>query len=150
MATKKHSIPETEAKAAGPDDSLASAIRESTQQIWQAGLGAFNRAQQQSSKAAGQWGTLENIFEDRVAQALRRLGIPTAQDVAQLSQRVDELTRAVQALSGVAAAPAESAQSAQVPPHPDVTPAKQGTRARTKAAPRAAAKTSSRARKPSA
>jgi Poly(hydroxyalcanoate) granule associated protein (phasin) len=120
VATKKQSTKDTEAKAASPDDSLASAIRESTQQIWQAGLGAFNRAQQ-NSKAAGQWGTLENIFEDRVAQALRRLGIPTAQDVEQLRMRVEELTLTVEALAKNSANSGKAAESVKAPARPPKT-----------------------------
>ena len=126
--------------AAADAEHITNAIKDSAQQIWQAGLGAFTRAQaegtkafetlvkegvdiqrrtQQSaeekvteasqkmssmanditSKAAGQWGKLENIFEDRVAQALRNLGVPAARDIDRLTQRVDELTQAVKKLS---------------------------------------------------
>ena len=34
-----------------------------------------------SSKANGQWDKLENIFEERVAKALNKLGVPSAKDV---------------------------------------------------------------------
>jgi len=43
------------------------------------------------SRAAGGWGKLENIFEDRVARALEKLGIPSAGDVAALQARVEAL-----------------------------------------------------------
>jgi len=43
------------------------------------------------TKAAGQWGKLENIFEERVARALEKLGIPSAADMAALQARVDAL-----------------------------------------------------------
>jgi hypothetical protein len=43
------------------------------------------------TKAAGQWGKLENIFEERVARALEKLGMPSAADMAALQARVDAL-----------------------------------------------------------
>jgi len=123
---------------------LAGAIKDSAQQIWLAGLGAFSKAQAEggkafdtlvkeglsiqrktqavaeerisdasdrvtgmatdiSSKAAGQWDKLENIFEDRVAKALNKLGVPSARDVEALLERIDGLSRQVQALGGAPA-----------------------------------------------
>ena len=116
-----------------------SSVRDSAQQIWLAGLGAFAKAQEEGSKvfealvkdgmgmqaksqavaeaklaeaaskmssmaqgmtekATGQWDKLENIFEDRVAKALQRLGVPSAQDVELLTARVEELSKQVQTL----------------------------------------------------
>jgi poly(hydroxyalkanoate) granule-associated protein len=112
---------------------LASSIKESAQQIWLAGLGAFSKAQAEggkvfetlvkdgmglqrktqavaeekiseatskmtsmasgiTSKATGQWDKLENIFEERVAKALSKMGMPTAKEVQALAKRVDELS----------------------------------------------------------
>ena len=127
------------------DPKLLQAVRESAQEIWQAGLGAFAKAQQEgtklfealvkegeglskktrsvaegkinevtgnvskaatqiSSKAQAQateaWDKLEQVFEDRVARALNRLGVPTQRDVQTLAKRVEELTASVHALSG--------------------------------------------------
>lgn len=120
---------------------LAGSVKDSAQQIWQAGLGAFTKAQTEgtkafealvkegvsfqrktqsaaeekineatqkmssmatdiSSKASGQWDKLENIFEDRVAKALNKLGVPSAKDVSALIARIDELNASVQKLSG--------------------------------------------------
>lgn len=114
------------------DDKRADRIKDSAQQIWLAGLGAFAKMQQEGSKAfealvkdgvgvqkktqqaaeetlaqaqarmagfasefgtkaAGGWGKLENIFEDRVARALEKLGMPSAQEVAALQARVEAL-----------------------------------------------------------
>jgi poly(hydroxyalkanoate) granule-associated protein len=125
-------------------------VKDSAQQIWQAGLGAFTRAQAEgtkafeslvkegvsiqrktqaaaeekiseatvkmssmatdiSSKASGQWDKLENIFEDRVAKALNKLGVPSAKDVNALIARIDELNLAVQKLSAQSPAKAEKA-----------------------------------------
>lgn len=118
----------------GPAPDLSSTVKESAQQIWLAGLGAFAKAQEEgskvfdtlvkegvsmqrksqaaagekiseatskmssmaseiSSKASGQWDKLETIFEDRVSKALKKLGVPTAADIEQLSARIDELNR---------------------------------------------------------
>lgn len=123
---------------------LSSTVKDSAQQIWLAGLGAFSKAQEEGgkvfealvkegltiqrktqavaeekiteatsrvttmasdigSKAQGQWDKLENIFEDRVAKALAKLGVPSARDLEALSARVDALAK------GSKAAPAKAA-----------------------------------------
>ncbi|MGJ7511773.1 phasin family protein [Variovorax sp. GT1P44] len=115
-----------------PASAATDRIKDSAQQIWLAGLGAFAKMQQEGSKAfealvkdgvgvqkktqqaaeetlaqaqarmagfasefgtkaAGGWGKLENIFEDRVARALEKLGMPSAQEVAALQARVEAL-----------------------------------------------------------
>ena len=123
---------------------LAQSVKDSAQQIWLAGLGAFSKAQAEggkvfetlvkdgvglqrktqaaaeeriseaaskmtsmasgitakatgvatdiTAKATGQWDKLENIFEERVAKALSKMGMPTAKEVQALSKRVDELS----------------------------------------------------------
>ena len=124
---------------------LSSTVKESAQQIWLAGLGAFSKAQEEGgkvfealvkegltiqrktqavaeekiteatsrvttmasdigSKAQGQWDKLENIFEDRVAKALAKLGVPSARDLDALSARVDALAKSSKAASAKAAA----------------------------------------------
>ncbi len=126
---------------------LPGAVKDSAQQIWQAGLGAFAKAQAEgtkafealvkegttlqrktqaaaeeklseatsrmtamaggiSSKATGQWDKLESIFEERVAKALKKLGVPSSKDVDALVARIDELNKSVKALSGKAPAKA--------------------------------------------
>ncbi|NBT55033.1 MAG: poly granule associated protein [Betaproteobacteria bacterium] len=57
-----------------------------------------------SAKATGQWDKLETIFEDRVAKALGKLGVPSAKDINALMARVDELNKSVQQLSAQVAA----------------------------------------------
>lgn len=129
---------------------MSESVKDSAQQIWQAGLGAFTRAQAEgskafeslvkegvsmqrktqsvaegklseatskmthlatdiSSKASGQWDKLENIFEERVAKALNKLGVPSAKDINALIARIDDLNKAVQKLSAKAPAAAKSA-----------------------------------------
>ena len=114
-------------------------VKESAQQIWLAGLGAFAKAQQEGgkvfetlvndglsmqrkaqttaeekiaeatqkmttmaqelstqasqfgSKATGSWDKLETIFEDRVARAMARLGLPSAAEFEELQKRVAAL-----------------------------------------------------------
>src|ERR1700690_2075807 len=104
------------------DGQFVAAIRDSANQIWLAGLGAFAKAQEGGTKlfetlvqegekvqkratkaasdtitevkeqATGTWGKLERVFEDRVSQALHGLNVPTKKDVDALSRRVSELT----------------------------------------------------------
>lgn len=59
------------------------------------------------------WDKLESIFEDRVARAMSRLGMPSSDDFARLSGRIDLLAAAVAALQAqIAAAPAVPVKSA--------------------------------------
>src|SRR3569832_1639700 len=63
------------------------------------------------SKASGQWDKLENIFEERVSRALKKLGVPTSRDIDELVARVDELNRNVAKLSAKGGTPAKHAAS---------------------------------------
>ena len=48
--------------------------------------------------AGGTWDKLEQVFEDRVARALSKLGVYTQNDVQRLAERVDALSEAVNEL----------------------------------------------------
>jgi poly(hydroxyalkanoate) granule-associated protein len=50
------------------------------------------------------WDKLEKVFEDRVARALARLGIPGQDELKSLTKRVEELSREVRKLSSKPAA----------------------------------------------
>ena len=50
-------------------------------------------------QAVDNWDKLENIFEDRVARVLGQLGVPTAEDVNKLSERVQTLSVKVTTMS---------------------------------------------------
>lgn len=132
-------------KSVGKDSQLSATIRESAQQIWLAGLGAFAKAQQEgnkvfdalvrqgesiqqstrkvaedkvtemAAKATGTWDKLEQVFENRVARSLHSLGVPTRDDVAALARRVAELKAAVDKLSGSASRAAKPKSAAAKP-----------------------------------
>ncbi|MGH8807134.1 MAG: phasin family protein [Noviherbaspirillum sp.] len=134
-------VKKLKALANSDDKQLAEAVRTSAQQIWQAGLGAFAKAQEEGGKvfaklvkegtelqkrtqklangkvtevtetvskmadtvskqASGSWDKLEQVFEDRVSRSLKSLGVPTQADIKTLTARVEELNKAVAALSG--------------------------------------------------
>ncbi|ODS61090.1 MAG: poly granule associated protein, partial [Acidovorax sp. SCN 65-108] len=67
------------------------------------------------SKAQGQWDKLENIFEDRVAKALAKLGVPSARDLEALNARVDALAKGSKAAPAKAAAKAAAKPAAKAP-----------------------------------
>lgn len=141
-----------EEDSGGQPSGAAGGVKDSAQQIWLAGLGAFAKAQQEggkvfealvregaaiqrktqaaaeeriseatsrmasmatdiSSRASSQWGKLENIFEERVAKAIKQLGVPSAKDIEMLSERIDELNRTVSKLSAKTAGSRRSAAS---------------------------------------
>jgi poly(hydroxyalkanoate) granule-associated protein len=146
-------------KAGSPEEQaarLSDTVRDSAQQIWLAGLGAFAKAQEEggkvfdslvkegssiqqktqaaaqekmsgaasrmagvateiSSKASGQWGKLESIFEDRVSKALKTLGVPTAAEVDALAARVDELQRELARRKAPSAAAAPARKTVRSP-----------------------------------
>jgi len=119
------STPKKPAKGAShPSEPLHSAA---SKDIWLAGLGAMAQAQaaaqEQIHEAAAHFNQLtqglsaglaqpmavkvdrlEHLFEDRVARALKSLGLPTAQEVADLQMRV----AALEAALGKSAAPAKA------------------------------------------
>ena len=56
------------------------------------------------------------MFEDRVSRSLKSLGVPTQDDIQTLTKRVEELSKAVSALSGKkVAAPRTTAAKAAKP-----------------------------------
>lgn len=63
-------------------------------------------------KAAGAFGQLEQIFEERVSRALQRLGVPSRDDLRGIAERLDDINRRVQALAEERQA---AAQTAPVP-----------------------------------
>ncbi|HRK56230.1 MAG TPA: phasin family protein [Burkholderiaceae bacterium] len=56
-------------------------------------------ARQIQQQTTGAWDKLETAVESRALKALDRLGIPSRQDVQQLTKKVEALTAAVHALS---------------------------------------------------
>jgi len=172
-ATKKS------AKAAAHKSSILSgSVKDSAQQIWQAGLGAFTKAQVEgtkafealvkegvsfqrktqsaaeekineatqkmtsmatdiSSKASGQWDKLENIFEERVAKALNKLGVPSAKDIDALIARIDALNASVKKLSATQTAAKPVAKAPVAKPVARKAPARKAPAVK-KAAPQAA------------
>jgi len=67
------------------------------------------------AKARKQWGQLESIFEQRVAQALTSMGMPTVTEVRELRERLDALGAEVAALKGKPAAAAKPAAPTTAP-----------------------------------
>nr|WP_315257707.1 phasin family protein [uncultured Duganella sp.] len=88
------------------DDQLADAVRMSSQEIWQAGLAAFAKAQEDEGKFFSM-----QLFEERVLRALSSIGVPSRQEVDALHQRIDELTRQVALLSAPPAAKKTAAKA---------------------------------------
>jgi len=169
-------------KKTGPQ--LSSAVKDSAQQIWLAGLGAFSKAQEEGSKvfdalvkeglsiqhksqtvaeekitevtsrmsdmasdlqskAGHRWDKLENIFEERVAKALGKLGVPSAKEVNALAARVDQLDKSVMSMNSNGAAARSTARpAAKSAARPAVKAA--ASRAETPAAAQPAAKKAAR------
>ncbi len=79
-----------------------------------------------SKGVGGTWDKLEQVFENRVARALSKLGVYTQNDVQRLAQRVDALSDAVNALiktsAGSPARPAGRTKKAATKPRSRKTP----------------------------
>lgn len=60
--------------------------------------GVKGRVEKVKGKATDTWDGLEQVFEDRVARVLNRLGVPTNDDVQELTKRVEELNQTVKEL----------------------------------------------------
>lgn len=61
-----------------------------------------NRVDQARERATDTWDRLEKVFEDRVQRALTRLGVPGRDDLADLSDRVEDLTAELRRQGGSA------------------------------------------------
>jgi poly(hydroxyalkanoate) granule-associated protein len=133
----RNNAAELQAKA----EQMSRSLRESAQQIWMAGVGAFTRAQGEGSKlfealvkegmnieqhtrklaggrvdavrdavedrvgvvrerASDTWDRLEKVFEERVQRALNRLGVPSREDLSDLTDRVETLTSELRKVGG--------------------------------------------------
>jgi len=69
-----------------------------------------SRVEQARGRASETWERLENVFEERVQQALRRLDVPSQADLAVLSRRIDVLSAQLQrARATTAATPRKAA-----------------------------------------
>ncbi len=73
-----------------------------------------NRVEQVRERATDTWDKLEKVFEDRVQRALVRLGVPSRDDLSQLSTRVDSLTSELRKLGKTA--PADTVKPAAKKP----------------------------------
>lgn len=108
------------------DNPLAASVKESAEQVWLAGLGAYGLAQEEGSRlftalikegevvqartlkiadakltsvtntAARTFDRLEKALEDGVARSLASLGVPSKRDINRLSTNVAALTAVVQ------------------------------------------------------
>ncbi|MTV40979.1 phasin family protein [Duganella radicis] len=101
------------------DDQQLDAVRMSSQEIWQAGLAAFAKAQEDEGKFFSM-----QLFEERVLRALSSIGVPTRQEIDALNQRIDVLTKQVAALSGKAVAKKAAPKEAAKQPAAKKSPAK--------------------------
>ncbi|GAB4195580.1 MAG: hypothetical protein Tsb002_28210 [Wenzhouxiangellaceae bacterium] len=61
--------------------------------------GFESRVQKVRTTATSNWDKLEKVFEERVAKALGRLGVPTADEVQELIKKVEQLSKEVRALN---------------------------------------------------
>ncbi len=187
MAKLKKSTRKTPSAAASPADLQAKAeqlsrgLADSAQQIWLAGVGAFQRAQHEGSKlfdalvkegstietatrklatgrvdavrdaveervgtvrerAVDTWDRLEKVFEERVQRALTRLGVPSREDLLELTGRVDQLTRALKQRTAVPATKAAAKAPAKGVKKAAAKPAKKAAKPVRKASTKAVAK----------
>ncbi|MFT3668483.1 MAG: phasin family protein [Pseudoxanthomonas sp.] len=87
---------------------------------------------QARERASDTWDRLEKVFEERVHRALRRLEVPSREDLSALIDRVDALNAELRKLGGAPAAKparARKATAAKKPaPAAKKTPAKRASR----------------------
>lgn len=92
------------------------------------------KAKEMQAKAGGTWDKLEQVFEERVARALSKLGVYTQNDVQRLAERVDALSEAVNELTRATGAPAAASKAARKAPRKTASQASR-PRKSTKSAP---------------
>ena len=111
------------------DNKLAQNAKDTAQQVWWAGLGAVARVQEGGNKvfaelvkegeavhqrtrktiednvskgssvASDRWSKVEKVFEERVAKALNKVGVPSRDQVEELNKRGAELSQLVKKLA---------------------------------------------------
>ncbi len=117
------------ASKGGASKQVAKKAKDSTHQIWLAGLGALAKAQEEGgnlfeslvkkgqqaeastkkaakdqakdvkTKASDIWEKLEQGFEERVSSTLTKLGVSTQDDLHALAKRVEQLNKDIKALT---------------------------------------------------
>ena len=110
------------------DKDVRSELKESAQRIWLAGLGALSAAEEEGSKAfnslvergreweergkervgevrekarsrfGSRFDELEEMVDERITDTLHRFGVPTREEIHDLSSKVEELTKKIDAL----------------------------------------------------
>lgn len=65
--------------------------------VGQASARVLETVEQARARASDTLDSISNTIDDTVALALRRLGVPTKAEIKSLAQRVEKLTRAVEA-----------------------------------------------------
>jgi poly(hydroxyalkanoate) granule-associated protein len=120
-------------------------LEQSTRKLAGGGVDAVrdvveNRVGQARERAADTWDRLEKVFEDRVQRALRRLEVPSREDLGTLVDRVDALNAELRNLGSgrrarQAPAKAPAARKAAKTAAPKSRPAKQAAPARRRAGP---------------
>jgi len=85
-----------------------------------------NKVGQARERASDTWDRLEKVFEERVQRALRRLEVPSREDLGALIDRVDSLNAELRKLGG-APAPRQKAATKKAPAR-KAAPAKRATR----------------------
>ena len=113
------------------DGQLTATVRDSTRQIWLAGLGAYamtekeggkvfstlvaegealearlrkvaeDQAERVKVKVTDARNKLEQVFEERVSKALQALSVPTDADIQELARKIEELAATVEALKAL-------------------------------------------------
>jgi polyhydroxyalkanoate synthesis regulator phasin len=92
-------------------EQLASMVRDSAQQIWLAGLGAFSKTQEERAKVfkalvkegKGLESRTRKLAESQVSEmgrALNQVGVSTNRELQALAKRVETLTASVQKMTG--------------------------------------------------
>jgi poly(hydroxyalkanoate) granule-associated protein len=102
------------AKLEGPKmfEALVSQGREFRGRAREAADQAFKAVRAQAGEAQGRWDKLEQVFEDRVARSLNRLGVLTQAELGDLSKQVHDLNESMRTMMrGRAKAPARKGKA---------------------------------------
>jgi poly(hydroxyalkanoate) granule-associated protein len=101
---------------------LFSTLVQEGERFESAGKEKLDELRKEASEATAQtrqgaqkaWGKVEEGFDEVVARALHRIGVPSRDEIAALSRRVEELTAAVERLRQRGSGPAEGSAPGSV------------------------------------
>lgn len=81
---------------------LFSVLIEKGQEMDKAGFSPIAQTKTVVDKAEDAWGRIQHLVDAQVTSALHRIGVPTRDEIADLTRRIEQLTASIESLKAQA------------------------------------------------